>query len=311
MIFLRIVLSRVRALFYRHKLDHELEQEIQMHLDLLEQQYVNQGMSREDARSAARRSFGGATQMKEAYRDQRGVRPLEMLLQDLRYSVRTLARSRTFTVVAILTLALGIGVTTAIFTLVNGILLKRLPIPDANRVVEIQGTLKLFHITATSFSFPQFEGIRAQSEIFSQVIGFSGNTGLADFDGDLQKVDFNMVSGNYFPFFNARPVLGRLLDPEDDRIESAHNVCVLSYETWQSRFGRDPGILHRVLRIEGAPLEVVGIAPPEFVGGELQVRYDLWIPTAMSQALLNHPRSAPNYAWLQVLAKLKPGIPLA
>ncbi len=311
MTFLRILVSRIRALLHLRDLDSELDQEIQSHLHLLEQEYLAQGMNATDARYAARRSFGAASQMKEEYRDQRGMRPLEILWQDLRYSIRALTHSPGFTIVAILTLALGIGVNTAIFTLVNGILLKKLPLPDANRVVQIQGTLKTFHITATFFSFPQFEGLRAQSDIFSDVIGFSGQGGLIDLGGDLQKVDFNLVTGNYFSFFKARPALGRLLNEDDDRIEGQHSVCVLSYQTWQNRFGGNPAVIHRLIHVEGASLEVVGVAPPDFVGGELQMRYDFWAPTSMTQALANHSRAAANYAWICVLAKLKPGISLS
>ncbi len=308
---LRILASRIRALLHPRRLDNELDQEIQSHLRLLEEEYLTQGMNAADARYAARRSFGPAAQMKEEYRDQSGMRPLEILWQDLRYSIRTLTHSPAFAVVAILTLALGIGVNTAIFTLVNGILLKKLPLRDANRVVQIQGTLKTFHITANFFSFPQFEGLRAQSGIFSDVVGFSGQSGLLDLGGDLQKIDFNLVTGNYFSFFDARPALGRLLNEDDGRIEGQHSVCVLSCEMWQTRFAGDPKIIHRLMHVEGAALEVVGVAPPNFVGGELQMRYDLWAPLSMTQALLNHPRAAPNYAWIRVLAKLKPGIPLA
>ncbi len=162
--FLRILVSRIRALLHLRQLDTELDQEIQSHLHLLEQEYLAQGMSATDARYAARRSFGAASQMQEEYRDQRGMRPLEILWQDLRYGIRALTHSPGFTVVAILTLALGIGVNTAIFSAVNAVVLRALPYPDSDRLVSLWETVNSRRTTVAAANLIDYQ---RQNHVFT------------------------------------------------------------------------------------------------------------------------------------------------
>jgi predicted permease len=229
----------------------------------------------------------------------------EQAQQDLRHAFRGLSHSRSFVAVALISLALGIGVNTAIFTLVNGILLKNLPVADPHRIVQIKARLKTFDSSA--FNFPLFRELRRQDAIFSNVTGFSGRNGMLETAGDPRRVDYEFVTGSYLAFFGARPALGRLIDEEDDRVEGAHRVCVLSFRAWHTHFGGDPGILNRTIRMDGVPVQVVGVAAPDFVGAELQRRYDLWLPTALL-ADFSNARESPNYIWLRILARLKPGI---
>jgi predicted permease len=294
------------ALGRRGESERALEKEMAVHLAMLEDDFRRQGLSMNEARAAARRCFGGIEQAKEDYRDQRSFVWLEQFWQDLRHAVRSLRKSPGFSLVAVLSLAFGIGVNTAIFTLVNGILLKKLPIPEADRVVQIEAHLESF--TSTGFSYPQFAELRRETAIFSDAVAFWSGRVVLDAGGDSQHADLQLVTGDYFSFFHAKPVLGRLLNTEDDRVEGAHAVCVLSYAAWRSRFGSDPHVLGRIVRINTHPFEIVGVAGPDFVGAELQNRYDMWGPTAMAEQLTRNARSNAHVVWLGVLAKLRPGL---
>ena len=152
-----------------------------------------------------------------------------------------------------------------------------------------------------------FRGLRRQSEIFTDAIAFRTRLTL-DTDGEPNKIDLAFISGSYFSFFGARPLLGGLLDDEDDRVEGAQRVCVLSYQTWRTYFSGDVAVINRVIRINDVPVQVVGIAAPDFVGAELQRRYDAWVPTALADAVTREHREDIGFG---VLARLKPGLSLA
>ena len=212
-----------------------------------------------------------------------------------------------------LSLAFGIGVNTAIFTLVNGILLKELPVPDPHRIVQVMGRQALDngkHSDSRGYPYEVYRGLRDQTSIISGTAAFSERTAGLDLNGEPRKIEMAMVNGGYFAFFGARPALGRLLDDEDDRVEGAHRVCVLSYDAWRAHFGGDAHAAGRTVRIGGVPLEVVGVAPADFVGAELQQRYDVWIPTALSLDFIHTPRESRGFFW-SALARLKPGVSLA
>ncbi len=305
--YLRQFAMKISDSLRRRPSERALEKEISAHLAMLEEDLRRQRFTPEEARFAARRAFGGELeQTKERYRDQRGFVRVEQFWQDTRHAGRSLRKSPGFALIAILSLALGIGVNTAIFTLVNGILLKRLPLPEADRVVQLEARGKTW--TSQGLSFPQFRELRRQTSIFSAVTGLEPNRAVLDLGGNPQQIDIELVTGNYFSFFHAEPVLGRLLGEEDDRVEGAHPVCVLSYQAWRSRFGADPRVLGRVVRINAFPFQIVGVAGPDFVGAELQRRYEIWVPTAMALPLTWNARSNPHFAWLRTLAELRPGL---
>jgi len=306
---LKHLLSKIRNLFLRQRADQEMTREIASHLALLEDEFLRRGLDLPEARLAARRAYGGIEQAKELHRDARSLVWLEQLLQDLRHAWRSLRKSTTFVAVALLSLAFGIGVNTSIFTLVNGILLKKLPVPDPDRIVQLRQHLPQFDNVA--FSYPVFRELRKQSGIFADVLAFSGRVGALDMGDERRKVEYEVATGNYFAFFGARPAIGRLLDDEDDRVEGTHRVCVLSYAAWQSLFGGDAQVLNRTIRIDGNPLQIIGVAKPDFVGAELQQRYDFWVSTALAADLTHNKRESPNTFWLRTLARLKPGISFA
>lgn len=222
---------RLRALLGRASAEREMSREMAAHLQLMQDDFERQGMTPAEARVAALRAYGGVEQAREMHRDARSFAGLETLFQDLRQVLRSLAKSPAFTLIALLSLGCGIGVNTSIFTLVNGILLKELPVADPHRIVEPEAVLREF--TSDGFSFPGFEELRNQREVFSDVIGFWRTRGVLDLNNNPRKVSFTLVTGSYFRFFDARPALGRLLDEEDDRVERANAVCVLSYRAWQ------------------------------------------------------------------------------
>lgn len=303
--------ARLRTSLRRERADREMAREIDAHLALLEEDLLSRGLTREQAHLVARRSFGGLDQVRERHRDERSLMWLEQLLQDIRHAGRGLRRSPGFCVVAVLSLAFGIGANTAIFTLVNGVLIRKLPVPEPHRIVQIgaRGASPEFSIAA--FSFPALRAIRAQKDIFTDIIGFSSTRAVLDIDGDSRSIELDMVTGSYFAFFGARPELGRLLTEEDDRVEGARAVCVISYRAWQSRFGANPAIVGRVIRLDGIPVEVVGVAPDSFVGPELQRRYEVWVPTALKSRMARRSRDSAFDIWLNALGRLAPGLSLA
>jgi predicted permease len=301
--------ARLGAFLHRGRAERELAREVAAHLTLLEDDFLRRGISPREARLAALRAYGGVEQSKELHRDARSFVALEQALQDLRHAIRGLRKSPGFVAVALLSLACGIGVNASIFTLVNGILLKRLPVPDADRMVQVGAHLKQADVT--SFNFPVFRELRRRTEIFSSLVGFRASSALIDLGNGARQTEFSTVTGSYFPFFGARPALGRLIDEDDDRAEGAHPVCVISYRAWQTHFAGDPGVLGRAIRVDGVSLQVIGVASAGFVGADLQRRDDVWVPTAMISDLSYNRRETPNWIWLSIMGRLAPGVSLA
>jgi predicted permease len=302
----RRFLARLGAFLRPGKAERELAREVAAHLTLMEDDFRRRGLSDSDARRAALRAYGGVAQAMELHRDARSFVWLEQALQDVRHACRSLRKSPGFVALALVSLAFGIGVNTAIFTLVNGILLKRLPVADPDRIVQLRAHIDKFD--GSGFAYPVFRQLRRQNAVFADVIAFHVQPATLD-DGEArQPIDIELVSGSYFAFFGARPVLGRLLEEADDDVESARPVCVISYQAWRSRFAADPQIVGRTVHISGAPLQIVGVAPPDFTGANLQRRNDLWAPTAVTADVLGFSRNDPTRVWLGLLGRLKPGI---
>ncbi len=290
--------------------EREMNREIEAHLVLLAEDFERRGMTAAEARLAARRAYGGVEQVKELHRDERSFVWLEQCFQDVKHTLRSLGKSRGFAAVTIVSLALGIGVNAAIFTLVNGVLLKELPVAEPHRVVQVRAAIGKDFL-GTGFSYPAYQEITRRAELLESTIGFSSMTGILDTAGGPAKIDVELVTGGYFPFFGEPAAMGRLLDSEDDRVEGARQVCVLSGHAWRAYFGEDAGIVGRRIRVNGLSLEVVGVAPRDFAGAELQKRYDIWTPTALESSLRHNRRDAPNYVWLTMLARMKRGVSTA
>ncbi|HUI53831.1 MAG TPA: ABC transporter permease [Bryobacteraceae bacterium] len=303
---MRRTFARLASFLFRGRLESELAREVASHLALLEEEFERRGMSAKEARLAALRAYGGVEQAKELHRDARSFVWLEQLLQDLRHAIRGLAKSPGFVAVAVLSLAFGIGVNTAIFTLVNGILLKQLPVAEPERIVQLQASVPRLNDHLSGFSYPVFRELSAQTAIFAKVAGFTQQSGVLDLAGTPHELAMQLVTGQYFSLFGGRPVLGRLLGEEDNRVVGAPAVCVLSYRAWQTYLNGDPHVLNRTIRVDGKPFEVVGVVAPEFTGAELQEQFDLWAPTTVLPY-----RDSPNYIWIRTMARLAPGVSFA
>ncbi len=233
-----------------------MDAELRFHIETRAEDLVRGGVSREEAMRRARIEFGGIERVKEEGREARGVRILETLLQDLRYGARVLRKSPGFTVVAVLTLGLGIGANTAIFSLVDGILLRPLPFAAPQNLVTIAGT------TGT---YPKggFVAMREQMQSLDVAAYFEGHEFNLTGRGDPLRLSGVLVSAEFFSVLGARPEIGRTFYPGED-IAGRDNYVILSHSLWQQRFGSDPSLVGHSIELEGVSREVVGVMPAEF-----------------------------------------------
>jgi predicted permease len=310
----RIIASRIAGFFRKRALDADLDAELHAHLEALTAENIRRGMSRDEARHAARREFGGVEQTKESYREQRGLPFFEMLAQDLRYATRMLIKSPGFTLVTVLTLALGIGANTGLFSLVNSILLGNLPVQHPEELAVVKYTNPRSEGVDDDFSYPMYQALRDKNSVFVNVLTRSGVDFNASYGGQSERAVGEMISGNYFETLGVQPFLGRLIGPEDDRIPGAHPVAVLSYGYWQRRFGSDPSIVGKNLILNNNPIRVIGITPPRFYGTELANNPDIRVPIMMATVFRPVPANRlqnPRHSWITLMARRKPEVTLA
>ena len=332
---LRIFISRLRGLFLKRKLEQEMADEITAHLEMQIEDHVRQGMSPEEARHLALRKFGGVEQVKETYRERRSLAGVETLLRDLNYGLRMLRRSPGVTAVAILSLALGIGANTALFSVVDAVLLKTLPVEDPQRLLlfewqagrlyrtgSMSGTSNVDGPPGTRslslFRYDIFEKLRhaqaaAPESPLSDLFAFAPLHELTAKLGDQAEIiDGQAVSGDYYSGLRLNPSLGRAITAEDDR-PGAPPVVVLSYDLWHERFGANPGVIGQQLKINQQSLTIIGVTPRGF-NGTLQVGYHpaVTVPLAMEPVLRGDKSilgtaAKPGFWWLNVMGRLKPG----
>jgi len=318
---------RLRSLFRRARVEEELDDELRFHQEQQADKYMRAGMSREEALRRIRLDFGGIDQVKEDCRDARGVSLLESLAQDLRYGLRMLGKSPAFTAVIILTLALGIGANTAIFTLVDAVMLRSLPVRDPQQLVVAQwsartGPQRLGMSTfgdcihnredtiGCVLSYPMFQQIRKQTGVLADVMAFvgpfqmdlSGNGAAAIAQGEL-------VSGSYFQTLGVSAATGRTLMPEDEK-PGAAPVAVLDYGYWQRVFGGSPAVIGRTIRLNNAVFTIAGVTEPGFSRLTPGKAVDLWVAVNQVSSLgLKHIQpSDPADWWLVVVGRLQAGI---
>ena len=308
MSWLRILATRVRGIFSRRRLDRELETELRSHLEMAVENNLRLGMTPEDARHAAEREFGGLQQTKEAYRDGRGLPVIETFVRDVRYGGRMLRKSPALTAVAILSLALGIGANTAIFTIIDAIALKMLPVKNPSELVQLG---RYFGAQRGNFSYPWYRQIRDQSHSFADVFAISGGDPCRFRAGtETERVDCQYVTGNFYGALGVTAVIGRVIQPEDDQLGGQPTpVAVLSYGFWKRRFGMDPSVIGRTVFLEKIPFTVIGVTRPEFFGVEAGRELSIAIPMSSERLIrleswLDHT----DFNWLSVLARLKPGV---
>jgi predicted permease len=308
------LIFRLRALFRRKTVEGELDDEVRFHVEQLVEQYVESGLSREEARRRARLEFGGVEQAKEECRDARGINFIESLIQDLRFGVRMLRKSLGFTIVAVLTLALGIGLNSTIFTLFDATVLQSMPVNDPNTMVHVYQSIENEPAPYRSFSYPEYVALRDFNSTFSGLIAYSWtqvelSKGSGGTITDAEESDGLLVSGNYFSLLGGETAAGRTFVSEEENTAGSEPVVVLSHRFWGRRFNFDPGVVGKIVRLNGIPLTVIGIARQDFIGTEPQVP-DFWVPLTMQTQLVPSDNSLHDRGsfWLQIIGRLKPGV---
>lgn len=308
---LRVLATRVKTFVLGRRSDADLDDDIRAHLELLTQDYVRRGLSSEDARAAARRAFGGVEQIEEVYRDQRGLPFLDGLAQDLRYAGRMFRRDPGFTAVAVLSLALGIGASTAAFSVFNAVMLRPLPVSEPDRLVllEPQRLGRRFII----FN-PIFEELQRRQRTLSGVFAANDSSFLKITFDDAASPTYvrgSMVSGTYFSVLGVSPSLGRLLTEGDDQLPemSGGESCaaVISHQLWVRRFQQDADVLRRTLRVRDMQCAIVGVTPQDFISHQGGYAPDVWLPLRpMTDRKLLESRSMAFFAG--VMGRLAPGV---
>jgi len=326
---------RLRTLFLRPRVEAELAAELSFHLDQMTDENIAAGMSAREARQAALRSFGGLTQIQERCREMRRTRIIDELTQDLRYAVRTLRMSPAFTIIAALSLALGIGANTAIFSLIQALLLRPLPgVHAPEQLVALgnparTGSLSEGNVRTDVFSYPLYEQVRDHNQSFSGlaasgrsnrlVVGTgsttgstTGSSGGGQPPGGAETARGRIVSGNYFAVLGVHAFRGRTFTAAEDRVPGADPVVVMSHSYWTRRFAQDPAVIGRPITLNGSPFTVIGIMPPEFTGDVVGFPTDIWVPLMMQlQVTTGRPYLARwDTSWLLLLGRLKPGVSL-
>jgi putative ABC transport system permease protein len=308
--WLNIFSARLRALLGRETVLRDIDEEMRLHVEMETEANIERGMSPEDALWAARRSFGNLSSIKDSAYEVRGGGMIETLLQDIRYGARVLAKHKGFTVVAVLTLALGIGANTAIFSVVNELLLRPLPFPDAERLVMLwEVSPEGRHQNTTSRT--NFLSWREQSTVFEGMAAFSDQRLNLTGVGEPEEVSVQLATPELFRVLGVEPIIGRGMTEEDAR-PGAPDVAVLSYGLWQRRFGGDPRVIGQPISLNGTPCAVIGILPAGFEW-HIRKRSGTGRPAEIWSVLPMRMEGEGANAWgrfLSVVARLKPGATL-
>jgi putative ABC transport system permease protein len=306
---------------HQRKHEEELEKELRFHLDQHEADLIAQGLNPAEARRQARLALGGPEQVKEMCRDARGTRWLMDLLQDLRYGVRILAKQPGFTAVAVLTLALGIGVNTAILSTVNGLVLRPLPVEEPEELVAPQWGRMTDAEVWGDFSYPNYLDLCEQNKSFFNLCAWAETSaGISSSEshtaGDSEHAEVvwgELVSSNYFDVLGVKPLLGRGFLPEEDLTPNAHPVVVLSHSLWQQRFGADAAILGKTIYLNGQAFTVIGVMSESFFGSTFYLRHSFWAPLMMAQKFGRRAewQTDRSYKVFKLYGRLKPGLTMA
>src|SRR5438552_1246527 len=296
-------MSLIKRLFSRRRIYGDLSEEIREHLEEKIEELAAGGMSRREATYAARREFGNVTLVEEDSRTVWRWPSVENLLMDIRYSVRMLRKSPGFTIVAVLTLALGIGANTAIFSCINAWIINPLPYPQSDRLMVFATHDKKNGWTGEHVTSPaDFFDFQKQNTSFEQSVAWTGASLNLTGDGSPELVDGGRVTWNFFDTLGAKPILGRTFTPDDDRSGSPH-VVILSEGLWQGRYDGDPKIIGRNVTIGGEAYTVVGVMPGTFQFPLMGIA-NLWTPLALT----DKQRADRGGSWLPAFGRLKPGV---
>ncbi len=318
---LRSLMSRCLGFVLGRRMDGDLDDELRSHIDLAVEENLRHGMTEADARTAALRAFGGVAQTREEFRMQRGLPFVEVLAQDVRYALRQLRKSPGFAITVVLTLALGIGANTAIFTLVQGILLRSLPVSDPGQLYRIGDKNDCCYYDSFEndngdfdlFSYDLYRHFKQAAPEFEQLAAVeAGGSGYSLRYGSLpaRSLRSEYVSGNYFSMLGIGPFAGRLLTDSDDAAGAAP-ALVMNYAAWQNDFGGDPNIVGATVYLNTRPFTVAGIAPAGFYGDRVISRPpEIWLPLS-SEIVLDEANATvrqDDTNWLYALGRVRPGV---
>ncbi len=302
---LRAWLLRFGGLFGSQQRDGELAAELESHLQMNVEDNLRSGMTPEEARRQALIKLGGVEQTKENYRDRRGFPWLETLLHDIRFGLRMLRKNLGFTAVAVLTLALGIGANTAIFTLIDSVMLRPLPVGEPQQLVQIT---RVADGKDQRLSYPQFTRLNEQMHSLQGAFARQGTSAVLTIDGLEDQVTGEIVSGDYFDVLQLTPAAGRLLSPQDDAVPGASPVAVISFDYWRRRFAEDPNVLGKSFSVGGQVFTIVGVTPENFTGVVRGENPDVTFSLAMAEVLWGTGslwRKEDDHYSLEVMARLR------
>jgi predicted permease len=312
------VINRLRALwnnvFRRKQLDRDLDEELQAYVELVAAEKVQTGVDPEEAHRYARRQTGGIDQVVQSVRDVRAGVWLDRLVQDVQYGFRTLAKNPTFSLVALGTLALGIGANTAMFSLLEKVVLRLLPVSHPEQLVIVRETGNHYGNSygANTVSWPMFEDLRDNNQVFSGMFCRFPATVTIGYGDRAAQIPAELVSSSYFPTLGVGATLGRTIAPDDDAVPDSRPVVVLSYNFWRSYFDGDREIVGRTIALNSHPMTIIGVAQPGFDGVELGVPAKVFVPIMMKTEMT--PRSdglrdrRRRLSWVTAYGRLKPGV---
>ncbi len=308
--FVQRTIRRLMAVFRYEQLDNDLDEEMAAHLDLATEEYIQRGMSPGEARRHALIRFGSPGRAKERHRDVRGLPAVEILIQDIRYSLRAFRRNRGFTIVAVLILALGIGANIAVFSVVNTILLRPLPFPDPQQLAWLAVGNGEGGLSSVTYTVSAYEEFQRHNQSFQQITSYNPFLGNSETKligrGEPQPVAGLMIAENFFQTLGVQPLLGRFFLPEECQ-KGGPPAVILGHAFWQRQFSGDPNIVGQAITLNNTSATVVGVLPPSFDFGSVfspGVRMDLYMPAPMDVL-----RDWGNT--LALIGRLKPGVTIA
>ncbi len=304
---LRAAFARIAGFFTGQRADDDLREELQSHLDMATTENIRRGMPPDEARRQALLASGGLTAASEAVRDQRGLPWLESLAADIKYALRTLRHSPAFTTVVVLTLALGIGANTAIFSVIRGVLLKPLPHRDGDRLVYLRQSAQGPGQGSITFSVPEVQDFRAGARSLGDIAEYSPWFGTLQGDNDAVRIDVGLVTGNFFEIMGLSPALGRLTSPSDDG-KGVPPVTVLTHAFWIRRYGADSSIVGKQLKVDGTSATVIGVLQPApFFPDRVDAFFNMVLSDHHLSAFMVQNRA---HRMTEVIARLAPGASL-
>ncbi|MFC5864567.1 ADOP family duplicated permease [Acidicapsa dinghuensis] len=319
-------MSWLRRLFARRRMEIDLDKELRFHFESQVADKVRSGVTRREARRLTRLEFGGIDQIKEECRTSRGTLWLESIVQDVHYGLRQIMRSPGLSIVAILSLALGIGANTAIFTVIDDLLLKQLPVHNPKMLVSFGDGSDAGIMASSSpgpydiFPYDFYRRISGNQKALDGICAFASFTNQVSVragsgaQGPATQAISHLVSGSFFSVLGVQPLMGRVLTAEDTAVEGANPVVVISYHYWQENLSADSNVIGRVLTINNTSFMIVGVTPPSFYGVTLsEVTPDLWLPITMQPQVMMRPSlmKLGGLFWIDIMARRKPNVSVA